>query len=307
MGMKIAVVGGGSTYTPELIEGIARRHDRLPVDELVLLDLDAERLDRRRPGSADARAPRLAGRLIRDRRPRRGDRRRRLRARPAARRRPGGAPRRRDAASAGSARSARRRPAPAASPRRCGPCRSSRPRRAGGRARRARTRGSSTSPTRSGSSPRRCSTTGHRAIGLCNVAIGLQRRFAARFGVEPERGRARARRPEPPDVGARASGSTASTGCPSCSTRRRGLAEMVGMPVELVRALGALPVVLPSLLLPHSTRSSREQQRRAHAGQGGDGHRDAAARAVQGPDPRHEAGAARATAAAPSTARRPRS
>jgi 6-phospho-beta-glucosidase len=28
---------------------------------------------------------------------------------------------------------------------------------------------------------------GHRAIGLCNVAIGLQRRFAQRFGVEPDR------------------------------------------------------------------------------------------------------------------------
>ena len=27
---------------------------------------------------------------------------------------------------------------------------------------------------------------GHRAVGLCNVAIGLQRRLAARFGVEPE-------------------------------------------------------------------------------------------------------------------------
>src|SRR4029078_5766663 len=27
---------------------------------------------------------------------------------------------------------------------------------------------------------------GHRAIGLCNVAIGLQRRFAQQFGVEPE-------------------------------------------------------------------------------------------------------------------------
>ena len=44
MGLKIAVVGGGSTYTPELVEGIARRADRLPVDELVLLDIDAERL-----------------------------------------------------------------------------------------------------------------------------------------------------------------------------------------------------------------------------------------------------------------------
>lgn len=43
--MKLAVVGGGSTYTPELIEGIARRADRLPVDELVLLDIDPERLE----------------------------------------------------------------------------------------------------------------------------------------------------------------------------------------------------------------------------------------------------------------------
>jgi 6-phospho-beta-glucosidase len=45
MGTKIAVVGGGSTYTPELIEGFARRADRLPIDELVLLDVDPERLD----------------------------------------------------------------------------------------------------------------------------------------------------------------------------------------------------------------------------------------------------------------------
>src|SRR5262249_9979787 len=28
---------------------------------------------------------------------------------------------------------------------------------------------------------------GHRSLGLCNVAIGFQRRFAQRFGVEPER------------------------------------------------------------------------------------------------------------------------
>jgi 6-phospho-beta-glucosidase len=45
LGVKLAVVGGGSTYTPELIEGIARRSDRLPVDELVLLDIDPERLE----------------------------------------------------------------------------------------------------------------------------------------------------------------------------------------------------------------------------------------------------------------------
>src|SRR5689334_7907339 len=43
MGLKVTVVGGGSTYTPELIEGFVDRSDRLPVDELVLLDIDAER------------------------------------------------------------------------------------------------------------------------------------------------------------------------------------------------------------------------------------------------------------------------
>ena len=45
MGVKIAVVGGGSTYTPELIEGFLTRRERLPVDELVLFDVDSERLE----------------------------------------------------------------------------------------------------------------------------------------------------------------------------------------------------------------------------------------------------------------------
>ena len=44
MGVKVAVVGAGSTYTPELVEGFVTRTDRLPVDELCLLDVDAERL-----------------------------------------------------------------------------------------------------------------------------------------------------------------------------------------------------------------------------------------------------------------------
>jgi 6-phospho-beta-glucosidase len=43
--VKIAVVGGGSTYTPELIEGFARRAGVLAVDELVLQDVSADRLD----------------------------------------------------------------------------------------------------------------------------------------------------------------------------------------------------------------------------------------------------------------------
>jgi 6-phospho-beta-glucosidase len=44
MGVRIAVIGGGSTYTPELIEGIVTRTERLPVDELILQDISAERL-----------------------------------------------------------------------------------------------------------------------------------------------------------------------------------------------------------------------------------------------------------------------
>jgi 6-phospho-beta-glucosidase len=43
--MKIAVVGGGSTYTPELVDGFARRAGLLNVDELILHDVDAARLD----------------------------------------------------------------------------------------------------------------------------------------------------------------------------------------------------------------------------------------------------------------------
>jgi 6-phospho-beta-glucosidase len=41
--MKLAVVGGGSTYTPELVAGLARERDRLDLRELVLHDIDPER------------------------------------------------------------------------------------------------------------------------------------------------------------------------------------------------------------------------------------------------------------------------
>jgi 6-phospho-beta-glucosidase len=41
--MKIAVVGGGSTYTPELVSGLSRERDRIDVRELVLHDIDEER------------------------------------------------------------------------------------------------------------------------------------------------------------------------------------------------------------------------------------------------------------------------
>ncbi|HEY5836293.1 6-phospho-beta-glucosidase [Streptomyces sp.] len=43
--MKLAVVGGGSTYTPELVDGFARLRESLPVEELVLVDPAAERVE----------------------------------------------------------------------------------------------------------------------------------------------------------------------------------------------------------------------------------------------------------------------
>lgn len=42
--MKIAVIGGGSTYTPELINGFLERMATLPLGELWLMDIDQERL-----------------------------------------------------------------------------------------------------------------------------------------------------------------------------------------------------------------------------------------------------------------------
>jgi 6-phospho-beta-glucosidase len=43
--VKLTVVGGGSTYTPELIDGFARLRDTLPIEELVLVDPAPERLE----------------------------------------------------------------------------------------------------------------------------------------------------------------------------------------------------------------------------------------------------------------------
>jgi 6-phospho-beta-glucosidase len=41
--MKIAVIGGGSTYTPELVSGLSRERERIDVRELVLQDINEER------------------------------------------------------------------------------------------------------------------------------------------------------------------------------------------------------------------------------------------------------------------------
>ena len=43
--LKVAVIGGGSTYTPELINGFLARLEQFPVNELWLMDIDKERLD----------------------------------------------------------------------------------------------------------------------------------------------------------------------------------------------------------------------------------------------------------------------
>ncbi len=42
--MKVAVIGGGSTYTPELVNGFLQRAESFPLRELWLMDVDAERL-----------------------------------------------------------------------------------------------------------------------------------------------------------------------------------------------------------------------------------------------------------------------
>jgi 6-phospho-beta-glucosidase len=181
--MRIAVVGGGSTYTPELVAGLSR----LDVDELVLHDIDAER--REVVGA-------MARRML-DRQGYRGsvdvtdDLDRAL-----------------DAADfvlvqirvGGQAARLRDETFPLA----CG-CIGQETTGAGGLAKalrtvpvvleiadRARDRAADgawivdfTNPV--GIVTRALLDHGHRAIGLCNVAIGFQRRFAGWLGVEPAR------------------------------------------------------------------------------------------------------------------------
>jgi len=43
--MKVAVIGGGSTYTPELVNGFLARVEQFPLRELWLMDIDAGRLE----------------------------------------------------------------------------------------------------------------------------------------------------------------------------------------------------------------------------------------------------------------------
>ncbi len=183
--MKIAVVGGGSTYTPELVDGLGRLYDVLPVDELVLVDPAAERLE-----------------LV-------GDFGRRILARLG---HPGRLTTSTDLAPAlegvdavllqlrVGGQAARRQDE--TWPLECG-CVGQETTGAGGLAKALRTvpvvldiaeRVRATAPDAwivdftnpVGIVTRALLQEGHRAVGLCNVAIGLQRRFAAWLGVEPE-------------------------------------------------------------------------------------------------------------------------
>lgn len=40
-GVKIATIGGGSSYTPELMEGFIKRYEELPISEIWLVDIEA--------------------------------------------------------------------------------------------------------------------------------------------------------------------------------------------------------------------------------------------------------------------------
>ena len=45
MGIKLTIIGAGSTYCPELMQGLIRRNDHLPLEELRLSDIDESRLN----------------------------------------------------------------------------------------------------------------------------------------------------------------------------------------------------------------------------------------------------------------------
>ena len=184
--MRVAVIGAGSTYTPELVSGLARERERLGVTELALHDVDAERLEVV-GGLAGRMLERdgFEGRLIET-----GDLDRAL-----------------DGASfvliqirvGGQAARLLDETVPLA----CG-CIGQETTGAGGLAKalrtvpvvleiaeRARERAASdawivdfTNPV--GIVTRALLDAGHRAVGLCNVSIGFQRGFARRLGVEPD-------------------------------------------------------------------------------------------------------------------------
>jgi 6-phospho-beta-glucosidase len=185
--VKVAVVGAGSTYTPELVSGLARERERLDVRELALMDVDAERLEV---------VGGLAGRMLeRDRFA-------------GALELTGELDRALDGADfvlvqirVGGQKA---RLSDETVPLACG-CIGQETTGAGGLGKALRTvpvvlgiaeRARELAAPRAwvvdftnpvGIVTRALLDAGHRAVGLCNVAIGFQRRFARELGVEPER------------------------------------------------------------------------------------------------------------------------
>jgi 6-phospho-beta-glucosidase len=241
VGVKIAVVGGGSTYTPELIEGITVRGDRLPVDELVLLDPDPERaevvgglarrmLDRlewrgrliitpNTDGALDGadfvvvqlRVGGQAARFVDETLPLRF-----------------GTIGQETTGAGGFAKALRTVPVVLDIAER-----------AAKRAAPGHWIVDFTNPV--GIVSQALLDDGHRAIGLCNVAIGFQRRFAERFGVAPER-------VELEHVGLnhltweRAIRIDGVDRLPELlETEGQQIADDVGMPLELILGLRAIP------------------------------------------------------------------
>ena len=293
MGIKVAVIGGGSTYTPELVEGIALRHAVVPVDELVLHDIDpAAPGDRRRPGAAHPAPPRLRRTLHHHDRPRRGRERGLVRARPAPRRRHGGAPARRDHPPAvrlhrpGDDRPGRLRQGAAHGAGRPGHRRRhATPGRAG---RLAAGLHQPVGSRHAGAARPRPSR--HRSVQRADRLSAPVRR-AARRGARTRT--ARARRPEPPVVGAqgdrrRRRPSARAHRPPRRRPGRRDRAAGRAHPPAARRAL-----LLPALLLLRAP-GARGAARRPAPRRGGHGDRARPARDVRRPGPRGKAQAARA-------------
>lgn len=60
-GVKIVTIGGGSSYTSELVEGFIKRYDHLPVKELWLVDIEAGREKLETVGALAKRMVKKAG------------------------------------------------------------------------------------------------------------------------------------------------------------------------------------------------------------------------------------------------------
>jgi len=239
--LKVAVVGGGSTYTPELIEGLAVRDDRVRIDDLVLLDIDPDRAEivggmaRRQlarlgwtgnlqiSGVLEAaldgadfvvvqlRVGGQAARFVDETLPLRF-----------------GTIGQETTGAGGFAKALRTVPVVLDIAER-----------AAKRAAPGHWIVDFTNPV--GIVSQALLDDGHRAIGLCNVAIGFQRRFAARFGVEPER-------VELDHVGlnhltwiraVRVDGVDRLPGL--LDEDGDAIAEDIGVPAEFIRALRAIP------------------------------------------------------------------